>query len=190
MHNHPGDRPLYRAMAGPGGCAGLLLFPVLVWAVSALVSMKHPSGVPGAVEAERWKRLAEVKQAEGERVTRPDWVDKGANKVRIPVDAAAKLILSELQTKNAKASAMVVPGRTPPAAQPGESKAPAGSGAPASAVPAPAATSTAPVGGGAPNQTAPAPAQNAPVPPTGAEQKPSPAAQSPAPEGNGKGIGK
>jgi hypothetical protein len=158
MNNHPGNRPVYRAMGSLGGIAGFLLFPVLVWAVLVFLSDKVPAGAPGEAGVERLKRLEEVKRVQGDRVSTSGWVDQAAHKVRIPVEAAVQLVLPELRSKKAKLSAMIVPGRAAP-------------------VPAPAAA--APAGN--------APAQAAPGTSTGGEQKPGTASQTPAGTGNEKG---
>ena len=200
MQTHPGDRPVYRAIASPGGCAAFLMFPALVWAVLALAGVKHPAGGPGVVESDRLKRLAEVKQVEEQQVSTPGWVDQAKNKVRIPIGSAEQLVLPELQSRAPKASTMPVPGRVIPVASPAQ---PAPVPVPAAPPASPAASAPSSVGeqkpaaaGGASQaapgspQTPPAPSQAAPTPPSGGGQTPAPAAQNPGVGGGGNERGK
>ena len=154
---------MYRAVGKLGGFAGFLLFPALVWIVMSLSAIKHSNQAPGEVEAARLKRLATVQAEQTGQVTVTGWVDKEKNKVRIPVEAAAKVVLPELQSKKPKASSLLIPGRTPPPVA-----------APAQPAPAPAPTPAPPASGPAPAPVPAPPASPAPAPSGAPTPKPAP----------------
>lgn len=162
---------MYRAVGKLGGFAGFLLFPALVWIVMSLSAIKHSNQAPGEVEAARLKRLATVQAEQTGQVMVAGWVDKEKNKVRIPVEAAAKLVLPELQSKKPKASSLLIPGRTPPPpvaapAQPAPAPAPAPTPAPPASGPAPATVPAPPASPVPAPAVAPTPVP-APQPPVG-----------------------
>lgn len=147
-------------MGNLGGLAGLLLFPALVWAVSAFFPASPPGLAPGEVEKERLKRLAAVNQEQNERVTSSAWIDQSANKVRIPVSQAANLVLPELRSGAPKPSSLIVPGRAVAVPPPGES-------APAEQAPAPVKPAPTSDAGGKPGPAAPSPDGGAKAAPQG-----------------------
>lgn len=79
-----------------GALGSLLLFLFIIF-IAYLPNRPEP--VDAGIVAERSERLASVKAEQTELITSYEWVDKEKGIVRIPVERAKEIIVSQLNEK-------------------------------------------------------------------------------------------
>lgn len=109
-------------------------FPSLLWAlfffvavIVGVVSMVRGPQSASPVEAERGaarlQKREELEKSDAEKLTKPAWIDKSKQSVRVPIDLAKKVVAAELVAKKVAPSTVIFEA-APPVLKPSESSEP------------------------------------------------------------------